>query len=73
MFFCKLCGHLMDIERFDFLARGQRSKNSVVAAARLVLVHGISIQEVAQVTEVRETTLSRFVRLILDLDKDLNP
>lgn len=61
----------MDKERFDFLARRLRSKEPAISAARLVLMHGLSIANAVQATGISQPSLSRSVKSFRDLDAEI--
>ena len=61
----------MDNERFEFLARKLRSKEPAVSAARLVLIHGLSIADAVQATGIMQPSLSRSVKSFRELDAEI--
>ena len=61
----------MDNERFEFLARKLRSKEPAISAARLVLVHSLSIAEAVQAKPISQPSLSRSVKSFRELDAEI--
>ena len=61
----------MDIERFEFLARKLRAKEPALSAARLVLVHSLSIAAVVQTKQISQPSLSRSVKSYRELDAEI--
>lgn len=61
----------MDKERFEFLARKLRSKEPAISAARLVLIHGLSITDAVEATGISQPSLSRSVKAFRELDAEI--
>lgn len=61
----------MDNERFEFLARKLRSKEPAITAARLVLVHSLSIADAVQITGIFQPSVSRSVKSFRELDAEI--
>lgn len=61
----------MEKDRFEFLARKLRSKEPAISAARLVLVHGLSISDAVKATGIAQPSLSRSVKSFKSLDAEI--
>lgn len=61
----------MEKDRFEFLARKLRSKEPAITAARLVLVHGLSIADAVVSTGIAQPSLSRSVKSFKALDAEI--
>lgn len=61
----------MEKDRFEFLARKLRSKEPAISAARLVLVHGLSIADAVEATGIAQPSLSRSVKSFKALDAEI--
>ncbi|MFZ7320989.1 hypothetical protein ACLS0R_07495 [Comamonas jiangduensis] len=61
----------MDKDRFEFLARRLRSTEPAISAARLVLMHGISIAEAVKATGIKQPSLSRSLKSFRELDEEI--
>lgn len=61
----------MEKERFEFLARKLRSKEPAITAARLVLMHGLSIADAVETTGIKQPSLSRSLKSFRELDAEI--
>lgn len=61
----------MEKDRFEFLARKLRSKEPAITAARLVLMHGLSIADAVETTGIAQSSLSRSVKSFRELDAEI--
>lgn len=61
----------MEKDQFEFLARKLRSKEPAITAARLVLVHGLSIADAVKNTGIKQPSLSRSVKAFKALDAEI--
>ena len=61
----------MDKQRFEFLARRLRSKEPVVSAARLVLLHAVPAADACRTIDVSPASLSRSLKSFRELDAEI--